>query len=43
MKTIAVDNSAHEILLWAKDQCIKKGIENPSHSDAVRWLKEIKR
>ena len=39
MKTITVDEDAHKILLCAKEQCHNEGIENPNHSDAVRWMK----
>lgn len=39
MKTITVDENAHKILLWAKAEAHKDGIEKPSHSDAIRWLR----
>jgi hypothetical protein len=25
--------------MWAKEQNEKQGIENPDHSEAIRWLK----
>lgn len=40
MKTITVDENAHMILMWAKKQTHNDGIENPTHSDAIRWMKE---
>jgi len=39
VKTITVDEHAHKILLWAKAEARKDGIENPNHSDAIRWLR----
>ncbi|MFH1404432.1 MAG: hypothetical protein ABIH11_09210 [Candidatus Altiarchaeota archaeon] len=41
MKNISIDENAHKILLWAKNQCIREGIERPSLSDAVRQLKNL--
>ena len=38
-KTIVVDQNAYDILMWAKEQNEKQGIENPDHSEAIRWLK----
>lgn len=44
MKNIAIDDNSHKILLWAKEQCKKSGIEKPSLSDAIRWMRDkIKR
>ena len=40
IKTITVDENAHAILLWAKRRCHDDGIENPTQSDAIRWLKD---
>jgi len=37
-KNINIDDSAHEILLWAKTQIRIGGINGPSHSDAIRYL-----
>jgi hypothetical protein len=39
MKTIVIDQNAHDILNWAKEKAQGDGIESPSHSDAIRWLK----
>jgi predicted CopG family antitoxin len=39
-KTIVIDQNAYEILLWAKEQNVKDGIESPDHSEAIRWLKK---
>lgn len=39
MKTIVIDQNAWDILTWAKSQSETDGIEKPSHSDAVRWIK----
>jgi predicted CopG family antitoxin len=41
LKTITIDENAHQTLLWAKKQCIKDGIEKPSLSEAIRHLKKI--
>lgn len=38
MRNISVDNNAHKILLQAKEEAKKTGLEKPSHSDAIRWL-----
>lgn len=38
-KCITVDDNAHDILMWAKEQIRKGGVESPTHSDAVRFLK----
>jgi len=38
MKNLLVDDNSHSILLKAKEECAKDGIESPSHSDAIRWL-----
>ena len=38
MKTLAIDESAHEILMKAKNETKKSGIDKPSHSDAIRWM-----
>lgn len=38
MKTIAIDENAYAVLLWAKENCRKIGIERPSHSDGIRWM-----
>ena len=38
MKNLNVDENAHSILIKAKEECTRDGIENPSHSDAIRWL-----
>jgi len=40
MKTIVIDDNAHEILKWAKKNAKKKGIEKPTHSSAIRWLRD---
>jgi len=40
MKTITVDDNSHAILLWAKRRTHDDGIENPTHSDAIRWMKD---
>ena len=40
MKTITVDDNAHAILMWAKMRCDADGIESPTHSDAIRWLRD---
>ncbi|MFO7881011.1 MAG: hypothetical protein R6U52_00570 [Kosmotogaceae bacterium] len=40
MKTVTVDDNAHNILLWAKKQMKSQGIEKPSHSEAIRWMKQ---
>ena len=42
MKMIRIDNNSHAILLDAKIELKKRGIENPTHSDAIRWLKNKK-
>jgi hypothetical protein len=39
-KNVSVDKNAFNILLWAKKQCQKEGIEKPSHSEAIRWMKQ---
>ena len=39
MKTIVIDQNAWDILNWAKSKSEEDGIEKPSHSDAVRWIK----
>jgi len=31
-------NLAIFVHLKAKEECVKEGIEKPSHSDAIRWL-----
>jgi len=38
MKNLAVDEKAHQILLSAKIEAKKAGIDKPSHSDAIRWM-----
>lgn len=38
MKTLAIDDNAHEVLMKAKIEAKKTGIEKPSHSDAIRWM-----
>lgn len=38
MKNLAVDENAHEILMKAKIEAKKSGIDKPSHSDAIRWM-----
>jgi len=38
---VRMDEHAHIILEWAKEQLRKKGIATPSHSDAVRYLKHM--
>lgn len=38
MKNLNIDENAHTILIKSKEKCAKEGIENPSHSDAIRWL-----
>lgn len=40
VKNLNIDENAHTILLKAKKECSKEGIEKPSHSDAIRWLWE---
>lgn len=42
MKMIRIDTNSHAILLSAKVELKKIGVENPSHSDAIRWLKNKK-
>ena len=42
MKVIRIDNNSRAILLWAKEQLKKRGVEHPTHSDAIRWLKNKK-
>lgn len=38
MKTLRIDDHAHEILQKAREEAKKQGIENASMSDAVRYL-----
>ena len=38
MKNLSVDDNAHKILMDAKVEVKKSGIEKPSHSDAIRWM-----
>ena len=40
MKVIRIDTNAHDILLDAKEELKKEGIEKPNLSDAIRWLKK---
>ena len=40
MRNISVDNGAYKILVWAKRQCKEEGIEHPSFSDAIRWMRD---
>ena len=40
IKTITVDENSHAILMCAKRRCHDDGIENPTHSDAIRWMKD---
>lgn len=40
IKTITVDENSHAILMWAKRRTHDDGIENPTHSDAIRWMKD---
>jgi len=40
-KTIRIDNGAHKILLQVKEDMKRKGIENPTHSDAIRYLRRL--
>ena len=42
-KTISIDRGAHEILLWAKEECEKIGREHPSYSDSIRWMRDTLR
>lgn len=37
-----VDYDAHEILLWAKEQMSKNGVEGATLSDAIRYLRRQK-
>lgn len=41
MKTVKVDDNAHEILTAWKEHTDSEGIENPSFSDAIRWAHSI--
>jgi len=43
MKNISIDEDSYEFLLWAKTQCKKSGIEHPSFSDALRWMRNALR
>jgi len=43
MKNISIDEDSYEILLWAKKQCKKAGIEHPPFSDAIRWMRDALR
>jgi len=38
MKIIRVDDNAHGILNKVKKKMKGEGIENPTFSDAIRWL-----
>ena len=38
MKNISLDDNAHNILMQAKIEIKKTGVEKPSHSDTIRWL-----
>jgi len=38
MKIIRVDDNAHGILNKVKKKMKEEGIENPTFSDAIRWL-----
>jgi|GEM_PF-2156083 len=38
MKNLKIDENAHEILVSAREDLEKKGIENPNLSDAIREL-----
>jgi predicted CopG family antitoxin len=38
MKVVKIDDNAYNILLEKKKELKKKGIENPTFSEAIRWL-----
>ena len=38
MKNLKIDEDAHRILMAARDELEKRGIENPNLSDAIREL-----
>jgi len=38
MKMIRVDDNAHKLLNKVKKKMKEEGIENPTFSDAIRWL-----
>jgi hypothetical protein len=38
-KTITIDQNAYDILLWAKKESRTQGIDNPDHSEAIRFMK----
>jgi len=38
MKVIRIDDNAHDLLNKVKEKMKEIGIENPSFSDAIRWL-----
>ena len=40
MKTIVIDDNAHQILLGWKKCDEVEGIENPTHSQAIRWARD---
>ncbi|MFC2162390.1 hypothetical protein ACFLRF_01800 [Candidatus Altiarchaeota archaeon] len=41
MKTITIDDNAHNALMWAKEKCKKEGIEKPSLSEAIRHMRSL--
>ena len=38
MKNLKIDDDAHRILVSAREELEKRGIENPNLSDAIREL-----
>jgi hypothetical protein len=40
MKTIVIDDNAHQILLDWKKNDEAEGIEKPTHSQAIRWARD---
>jgi len=43
MKNLKIDEDAHRILTSARDDLMKRGIENPNLSDAIRELAQKKK
>lgn len=39
MKTIAIDDNSHNILIETKKKMKKEGYDYPTHSDVIRWMK----
>jgi hypothetical protein len=38
MKTMRIDDNAHELILCVKTRMKAEGLEHPSISEAIRWL-----